>query len=100
MTTQKDLNDLIKQVSVLTGIANNKEDAIKNGQKAYLALDYAAVYGGARLVMVQVKNGAQYGAFNWGSTCPRLKPSVFAEKLIGLITGLEYTKSVYYKMVK
>lgn len=97
-TTEKEISQLIKQICDLSGLKNNKQDAIKNGQKAYLTYENAAVYGGYRLIMVQVDNGAHYGAFNWGSTEARVKPSVFAERLSGLITGLEYNKDMFDRM--
>jgi hypothetical protein len=91
-TTQKQLNDMVKEICDLSGLKNNRNDAIKSGQDKYLAIDYTACYGGYRLVMIKVEGGGQYGAFNWGSTCPRIKASEFSERLEGLIAGLEYAK--------
>jgi len=92
-TTEKQISQLVKEAADLAGLANNKKQAIELGQKSYLAFENAAVYGGYRLIMIGVDNGAHYGAFNMGSTCPRLKPAAFADMLIGLINGLEFKKA-------
>ncbi len=91
-TTEKQINDLIKEICDLTGLANNRKQAIEQGKESYLTYENAAVYGGYRLISVQVKTGAHYGAFNWSSTEPRVKPAVFVERLQALITGLSYNK--------
>lgn len=93
-TTEKEISQLIAKISQLTGIANSRKSAIENGQDKFLSYENAACYGGYRLIMIGVNNGAHYGAFNWSSTEPRLKPAVFAERLNGLIVGLESAKGV------
>ena len=89
-TTEAQLNNLVKQICDLTGMSNNKAQAIEKGQDKYLALENAACYGGWRLINVGVNNGAHYGAFNFGSTDARVKASEMATKLRGIIAGLEY----------
>lgn len=67
-TTQKELNDLLKDICDITGLSNNKEQAIKQNQDKYLVLENASCYGGWRLVNVGVNNGAHYGAFDGNGT--------------------------------
>ena len=89
-TTEAQLNNLIKDICDITGMSNNKEQAVEKGQDKYLALENATCYGGWRLINVAVSNGACYGAFNFGSTDARVKASEMATKLKGIIAGLEY----------
>lgn len=89
-TTEKQISQLVKEICDLTGMVNNRTAAKEQGKEGYLTYENAAIYGGYRLITVQVANGAHYGAFQWGSTEPRVPASVFAERLNGLIAGLEY----------
>jgi hypothetical protein len=91
-TIEKEINDLVKRAADLAGLSNNKKAAIEANHKSYLSYENAACYGGYRLIMIGVSNGAHYGAFNMSSCCARLKPAVFAEMLKGIIYGLEYDK--------
>jgi hypothetical protein len=91
-TTEKQINDQVKRIADLAGLANNKKQAIELGHTQYLACENAACYGGYRLIMVGVSNGGHYGAFNMSSCCARLKPAVFSEMLTGLENGLEFKK--------
>lgn len=40
--TTSQLNDLLVEISALSGIANSRESAIDMGQKQYIQLDYYA----------------------------------------------------------
>ena len=91
-TTESQISNLVKEISDLSGLANNKAKAKELGQDKYLSFENAACYGGYRLIMIGVANGAHYGAFNMSSTCARLKPSAFADMLNGIISGLEFSK--------
>ncbi len=93
-TTETQISNLIKTICELTGKSNNMTQAIERGHETYLSYENAACYGGYRLISIGIKNGAHYGAFNWGSTEPRLKPAAFAERLEGLIAGLEAVEAV------
>ena len=88
-TTEKEISQLVAEAAKLAGLSNNKKQAIEAGHDKYLSYENAACYGGYRLIMVGVANGAHYGAFNMGSTCPRQKPAVFSLMLQSLIAGLE-----------
>jgi len=81
--------DIERQVNILAELSNTKktEDC-----KQYLAIDYAPVYGGYRLVMVGSENGAHYGAFNQSSCCSRMSAKEFSFYLSGLISGIESVK--------
>lgn len=91
-TTETQISQLVKEIADLSGLVNNKKAAIEANQDKYLSYENAACYGGYRLIMVGVTNGAHYGAFNMSSCCARLKPAVFAEMLNGIIYGLQYDK--------
>lgn len=92
-TTAEQLNNKVRIICELTGLSNNKAEAIKKGQKEYLALENAAIYGGWRLISVGVENGAHYGAFGFGSTDARVKASEMLTKLNGIIAGLEFAEN-------
>jgi hypothetical protein len=89
-TTEKQLNNLVKVICDITGLSNNKKQAIEKGQDKYLSLECANCYGGWRLISVGVKNGAHYGVFGGNGTENRLKAFEMAIKLNGIINGLEY----------
>lgn len=91
--TEKQISQLVKEVADLAGYANNRATAKERGLKSYLTFENAAVYGGYRLIMVQVESGAHYGAFQWGSTEPRVKGAIFADRLNALIVGLEFKRN-------
>ncbi len=91
-TTETQISKLVAEVAKVAGLSNNKKAAIEVGQDKYLSYENAACYGGYRLIMVGVNNGAHYGAFDFSSTCPRQKPAVFALMLESLIMGLETAK--------
>jgi len=91
-TTEAQISKLIAQLAKLAGMSNNKMSAIEAGREFYLSYENAPVYGGYRLIMINVKNGSHYGAFGMSSTCPRQKPATFSLMLESLILGLEYAK--------
>lgn len=99
-TSQKEISLLIKEICDLSGLKNSKALAIQHKHKAYLAYDYAPIYGGYRLIMVRLEGGGQYGAFGYSSTEPRDKARVFAIKLRGIIAGLNYDKAMFDNMAK
>ena len=72
-------NELVK----LSGLENTAKCI------SYLAIDYAPVYGGRRLVMVRKENGGHFGAFGQSSCCTRMKPGEFYLYLCGLCEGIE-----------
>lgn len=89
-TTPAQLNNALKDICELTGLSNNKANAEAKNQTKYLALENAAIYGGWRLIQVDVKSGAHYGAFGGNGTEPRLKAAEMLTKLKGIIAGLEF----------
>ena len=76
-TTKSELSILLQRVSELSGISTEK----KEGEKYHLYLDFAACYGGYRLVMVNNENGGHLGAFGESSCCERLSAGKMADKL-------------------
>ena len=87
-TTKSELNTLLKRVSELSGISTEK----KEGEKYHLYLEFAACYGGYRLVMVNNENGGHFGAFGESSCCERLRAGKMADKLRTIVHTLEVVK--------
>lgn len=92
MTRTTQIANLIADIAKLAGLSNNKQSAINAGHINYLTYENAAVYGGYRLIMVNVTNGGHSGAFGGNGCEARLKPAVFIEKLNGIKYGLEFDK--------
>lgn len=94
MKTSTQINNYIAEIAKLAGLSNNKSQAIQLGHERYLTYENTPVYGGCRLIMINVKNGGHSGAFGGNGCEARLKPAVFIEKLNGIIAGLETVKIV------
>lgn len=65
-----------------------KDQAIERGQDKYLQIDYAACYGGYRVVNVGLSGGQHYGAFNLSSCVKRMNYAQMDHFLSGIIIGL------------
>ena len=76
-TRKSELQNLLRTISELSGISTDKRD----GEKYHLYLDFAACYGGYRLVMVNNETGGHFGAFGESSCCERLSAGKMADKL-------------------
>ena len=76
-TRKSELQNLLRTISELSGISTDK----RAGEKYHLYLDFAACYGGYRLVMVNNENGGHLGAFGESSCCERLSAGKMADKL-------------------
>ena len=76
-TRKSELQNLLQSISKLSGISTEK----KEGEKYHLYLEFAACYGGFRLVMVNNENGGHLGAFGESSCCERLSAGKMADKL-------------------
>ncbi len=94
MTTTTQIANLIADIAKLAGLSNSRQSATAANQTHYLTYENAAVYGGYRLIMVNVINGGHAGAFGGNGSEPRLKPSVFIVKLQGILAGLQTEKIV------
>ncbi len=92
-TTKKELNSLLQEIADKLNLSTNKEQAIKQGQKQYLFLEYASIYGGYRVVNVGVENGAHYGAFGGNGCEARLKAGEMAIKLRSILWSIEHTQT-------
>jgi len=91
-TTKKDLQYFVELIAKKTGLATNKEQAIKLGLDKYLYLEYNSVYGGYRLVNIQVGTGAHYGAFGGNGCEANLSASGMLIKLRAINEGLCFCK--------
>lgn len=66
----------------------NKVERLKELTGINIKVDFAACYGGYRLVKV-IKGGAHAGCFGKSSTCNRIPVKEFSAYLDGLIYGFE-----------
>ena len=88
-TRKSELQNLLHTISELSGISTDK----KEGEKYHLYLDFAACYGGYRLVMVNNESGAHLGAFGESSCCERLSAGKMADKLRTIAYTLQVVKN-------
>ena len=88
-TKKSELQSLLATISELSGISTE----IKDGEKYHLYLEFAACYGGYRLVKVNNETGGQFGAFGESSCCERLSAGKMAEKLRTIANALTVVKS-------
>ena len=88
-TRKSELQNLLRTISELSGISTDK----KEGEKYHLYLDFAACYGGYRLVMVNNENGGHFGAFGESSCCGRLSAGKMADKLRTIVNTLQVVKN-------
>ena len=91
-TRKSELESLLQVISELSGISTEKRD----GEKYRLFLDFAACYGGYRLVKVNNENGGHFGAFGESSCCERLRAGKMADKLRTIINTLDEAKNLLY----
>lgn len=87
-TSPQMLANIIKRISDITDIPNSRAAAIEKDKPHYLWLENAPMYGGYRLVLVDVKSGAHSGAFGGTGSEPRRKPKEMESYLQGLLYGL------------
>ena len=88
-TRKSELHNLLQTISELSGISTDKRD----GEKYHLYLEFAACYGGYRLVMVNNETGGHFGAFGESSCCERLSAGKMADKLRTIVNTLEVVKN-------
>ena len=88
-TRKSELQNLLQTISELSGISTE----IKEGEKYHLYLDFAACYGGYRLVRVSNETGAHLGAFGESSCCERLSAGKMADKLRTIENALLVVKN-------
>ena len=88
-TRKSELQNLLQSISELSGISTD----IKEGEKYHLYLEFAACYGGYRLVMVNNETGAHLGAFGDSSCCERLSAGKMADKLRTIVNTLQVVKN-------
>ena len=88
----KNLNKILSEIAMLLNMATDKKTAIKKNLTKYLQLDYNSIYGGYRLVNVNVNGGGHSGAFGKSDCCARLSNKEMTLYLNGLLNGLEIQK--------
>ena len=88
-TRKSELESLLQTISELSGISTEK----KEGEKYHLYLDFAACFGGYRLVRVENVHGGHFGAFGDSSCCERLRAGKMADKLRTILNTLLVVKN-------
>lgn len=92
------MNTTIKQLVIelgeLSQIPTSKEQAIKENKSYYLFCEHASVYGGYRLVRVNVSSGGHAGIFGGSSVEGRINAKDMIIKLNALIQGIIYAKDL------
>lgn len=97
MTNIQHLNSILADIAEITGEATSREQAHEKGHERFLFIEYAASYGGYRLVNVGVNNGAHYGAFGGNGCESRLKYKEMVIKLEGILAGLNCLNTIIHK---
>lgn len=87
----KEVNKLLLEICVKGGFASNKEEAVQMGKDKYLHVEYSRVYGGYRLVNVNVINGGHSGAFGQSSCVARLPKSKMLAYMWEVLESLAQT---------
>jgi hypothetical protein len=87
--TAKYLNELLAEVGQLSNQPTTEAQAKEMGTDRYLHLEYAACYGGYRIVNVKISNGAHFGAFGGNGCEGRVSASKMAIRLEGIISGMQ-----------
>lgn len=90
-TTKKEIQRAFDHLAQISGYATTKSEAIERKQDKFMAIDYAPIYGGYRLVAIGVSNGGHYGIFDMSSSGARMKPTEFYNTLRGIAAGIEYS---------
>lgn len=89
--SKQQLEQLVNEIGSALNLATSKDQAIELGDKKYLYLEYASVYGGYRVVMVNVIGGGHSGALGESSCCSRRRASEMYNFLSGVLTGIQST---------
>lgn len=92
LTKFQQLDNLLTDIAgVNENLSACEDQAIKRGHTKYLQLEYAACYGGYRVVMVNITNGGHSGAFGLSSACERISFNEMQHFLSGILIGMELT---------
>lgn len=91
--SKKQLDDLVKVISIMTNIPNSRSDAEKKEKSEFLALDYAPIYGGYRLVLVSMPSFSHSGIFGGTGCEARRSAGEMLSFLQGIIAGIDSTVS-------
>lgn len=94
MTKQQYLESLVQDIAQLTGGAASRDEAKEKGLDKFLYIDYASVYGGYRLINVNVEGGGHSGSVMGSSVEKRVTYANFCYGLTALIAGLKFKQSM------
>lgn len=97
LTKSQILENLLKEIGQLTGMAVSSDEAKEKGLDKFLFIENAPVYGGYRLINVKLDNGAHCGAFGGNGCEARMKFKEFKTKLESILDGLEYAERIRKK---
>lgn len=87
--TKSQIQNLVGLIGKETGFALSRSQATAENKGSFLWVDYAPIYGGYRLVMVNVSNGGHWGAFQGNGCERRMKAQEFYSYLSGIYVGLK-----------
>ena len=90
MTKREYLQELLKEIGILSNMPISKEEAIKKNKSKYLHIDYASQYGGYRLIAVSNKNGSHCEIFDLSDMQLRVNYKTFCIMLKCIRSGLKY----------
>lgn len=88
------LNETLKEIAKLLNLATTKEEAIEKKQTKYLYLEHNSIYGGYRVINVNIESGGHSGAFGGNGCEARLSAKAMYLKLDSILEGIQATESL------
>lgn len=92
MTPKQLLNALVEDIANITGRTTSDKEAKEKGQQSFLYLEYSSVYGGYRLICVNVTTGGHGSLPGMSSAEGRKKAKEMETYLRGILIGLNMPK--------
>jgi len=86
--TAKTLNEHLQEIAKQLNLATNRDEAAAKNLTHYLYLDHNSVYGGYRIVNVNIENGGRSGAFGGNGTEARINAKAMYMKLDSILNGV------------
>jgi hypothetical protein len=78
------IENLLSQIANKKGLATSRGEAKEKGFDSYVWIDHASVYGGYRMISVNLVSGCHNGIFGKSSACNRMTKKEFICYLEGL----------------
>lgn len=93
MITTKQIENRIKLLCDLTGEFNNPTEAKEAGKKYFVSYESTPLYGGCRLIGIQIEGGGHMNIFGQSSACARVKKGEFYTMLSAMIDLIYWQQS-------